>query len=137
MAEIRIKNHDGQAEQLDKLLARVFDVRRAARVDDGQTLVYDVALAVRKADRTLPAPNIEFVAAGDAPHALEVNGLRAMFMNPVYAGVGPYPAMVTDDVFVPVNASMIRRDGPDQYLVNLLYLLRRSLGFNANSPLPT
>ncbi|MHB8627545.1 MAG: hypothetical protein ACYDBJ_09960 [Aggregatilineales bacterium] len=84
----------------------------------------------------LPAPNIEFMAADDPPRPIGVNSLRALFMNPVYAGVGPYPAIVDDESFVFANATMLRRDGPDQYLVNLLYLLRCSFGFITDLPLP-
>jgi hypothetical protein len=45
--------------------------------------------------------------------------------NPIYAGIGPYPALIDDKTWVRAARKMIDRDGAEQFLVNLLYLLRQ------------
>jgi hypothetical protein len=44
------------------------------------------------------------------------------------AVVGPYPALVDDETWVRAAAQMIKKEGFEQFLVNLLYVLRHSLG---------
>ena len=48
--------------------------------------------------------------------------------NPIYAAVGSYPAQVDDDIWVRVVAHLIKKEGSEQFLVNMLYVLRQSLG---------
>jgi hypothetical protein len=54
--------------------------------------------------------------------------VKGMAMNPVYAGVAPYPKMIEDERWIAVVRRIVEDDGPDQFLVNLLYLLRRTYG---------
>jgi len=49
--------------------------------------------------------------------------VRDTLRNPIYAGLGPYPAIVSDE-----NAQLIREEGPEQYLANLLRVLRNTFG---------
>ena len=74
----------------------------------------------------LPRPNAAFRTndqAGDITPA-EVLG---MICNPVYAGMGPYPALVSDEQWVAAAATVINKEGAEQFLVNLLYVLRQTL----------
>ncbi|HLE60059.1 MAG TPA: hypothetical protein VI700_00840 [Thermoanaerobaculaceae bacterium] len=40
--------------------------------------------------------------------------------------MGPFPRMVPDDMWIGSAAKLIRAEGPEQFLVNMLYVLRRS-----------
>ena len=46
---------------------------------------------------------------------------RAVHM---YTGVGPFPRLVEDAAWVRACAKLIEEEGPQQFLVNLLYVLR-------------
>jgi hypothetical protein len=78
----------------------------------------------------LPKVNVRFASAS-ASGQLTPENLRAMFCNPIYAGIGPYPTLVDDEDWVRAAARMIRDEGPEQFLVNMLYVLRQSLGTGA------
>ena len=56
------------------------------------------------------------------------SSLLAPPVNPIYAGVGPFPRLVQDDAWVRGCARMIEEEGSEQVLVNLLYVLRECLG---------
>ena len=51
-----------------------------------------------------------------------------MLCNPFYACVGPFPALVDDETWVRADIEMIRKEGSAQFLVNMLYVLRQTLG---------
>jgi hypothetical protein len=53
--------------------------------------------------------------------------VRGTIANPIYAGLGSYPQLITDEQWVRAAAQAIREDGAEQFLVNLLYVLRQSL----------
>ena len=53
--------------------------------------------------------------------------MQSLMCNPIYAGMGPYPALVDDETWVRA-AQMIKKEGSEQFLVNMLYVLRQSLG---------
>lgn len=74
----------------------------------------------------LPTANARCRLSGSAEDftAEEVRGLIA---NPVYAGIGPFPQLVPDEQWVRAASRAIREDGPEQFLVNLLFVLRQSL----------
>lgn len=80
----------------------------------------------------LPKPNVEFAAAGDTGE-MSPEKLRAMFCNPVYAGIGPFPALVDDETWIRAAAKQIEEHGSEQFLVNLLCVLREFLGTNART----
>ncbi len=77
----------------------------------------------RQANKPLPSVNVEFGRSGDE---MTPERLRATICNPIYAGVGPYPALVSDEQWVRAAAQMIKKEGSEQFLVNLLYVLRQS-----------
>ncbi len=76
----------------------------------------------------LPHPNVTSPDGGDDPAKFGEAGVRGMTINPVYAGVGDYPQLVTDELWVAAARRVLAQDGPDQFLVNLLYVLRRTFG---------
>ncbi len=50
--------------------------------------------------------------------------VEAVLIDPRTVGVGGYPAIVTDDVWLRVNRKMIKELGPHKYLSRLLRVLR-------------
>ena len=43
-----------------------------------------------------------------------------MLTNPVYTGMGPYPAIIKDEEWLAINAQMIARDGPEVVVRSIL-----------------
>ncbi|QJW98471.1 hypothetical protein FTUN_6061 [Frigoriglobus tundricola] len=74
----------------------------------------------------LPAANARCRLSGSAED-FTVEEIRGLLANPVYAGIGPFPQLVPDEQWVRAAARAIREDGPEQFLVNLLFVLRQSL----------
>ena len=80
-----------------------------------------------KGDRPLPKVNVEFAISEDAGR-MTAEKMRSLICNPIYAGVGPFPALIDDETWVRSAARMIAKEGSEQFLVNMLYVLRQSLG---------
>jgi hypothetical protein len=72
----------------------------------------------------LPAPNVVVPKAGARPGELPPEAVKGILVNPIYAGVGPFPRLVEDAAWVRACAKLIEEEGPQQFLVNLLYVLR-------------
>ena len=76
-------------------------------------------------DGKLPEPNAEMRFSGDdIEWTPEV--VRGIICNPIYAGIGPYPPLIDDAMWVRAAAKAIKEDGEEQFLVNLLHVLRLS-----------
>ena len=76
----------------------------------------------------LPAPNVVVARSGTPVDELSPEAVRGILVNPISAGVGPFPRLVQDDAWVRACARMIEEEGSEQVLVNLLYVLRECLG---------
>lgn len=76
----------------------------------------------------LPEPDVEFIASGTSPEDVTAAGVKGVSMNPIYAGVAQFPASVTDREWVTTCETIIEEDGPEQFLVNMLALLRTTFG---------
>jgi hypothetical protein len=74
----------------------------------------------------LPEPNVDIDTREGDDWTDEK--LRMFFCNPIYAGVGAFPQLLNDDDWVRAAAKSLREDGPEQWLVNMLYALRASIG---------
>jgi len=78
---------------------------------------------------SLPEPNVEVACSGTPPDELTPEAIHGMLMNPIYAGVGPFPPLVSDAQWVAACRRILQEtDSVDQFLVNLLFVLRESLG---------
>lgn len=75
--------------------------------------------------RPLPKPTATFVSS-DGIGEMTEGKIRGIVCNPVYAGIGPFPGFITDEQWVRTAVAMIAEDGPEQFLVNLLHILRAS-----------
>jgi hypothetical protein len=74
--------------------------------------------------KPLPAPNVIVANPLDQPSP---EAIRGMLINPIYTGIGPFPRLVEDEAWVRACAKLIEEDGAEQFLVNLLYILRECL----------
>ena len=76
----------------------------------------------------LPKPNVHVPRAGMDPRNFGEAGIKGMVINPIYAGVGEYPRMIPDEQWVRAVKKVLEEDGAEQFLVNLLHVLRSTLG---------
>jgi hypothetical protein len=74
--------------------------------------------------KPLPAPNVVVARSGTSPAPLSPEAVKGILVNPLYTGVGPFPRQVEDAAWVRACAKLIEEEGPEQFLVNLLYVLR-------------
>ena len=78
-------------------------------------------------NKPLPAPNVVVARAGARLDELPPEAVKGILVNPIYAGVGPFPRLVEDVTWVRACAKLIEDDGSEQFLVNLLFVLRECL----------
>ena len=52
---------------------------------------------------------------------------QSIMSNPVYTGIPPYPRVVSDETWIRAAADLIVEEGAEQFLVNMLYMLRASM----------
>ena len=83
-------------------------------------------------DGPLPAPNVVVARSGTPMHELSPAAVKGILVNPIYTGVGPFPRLVEDAAWVRACARLIEEEGPEQYLVNLLHVLRECLPESTN-----
>jgi hypothetical protein len=72
----------------------------------------------------LPAPNVVVARSGTPPDQLSPEAIKGILVNPIYTGVGPFPRLVEDASWVRACVKLIEEEGPEQFLVNLLFVLR-------------
>ena len=75
-------------------------------------------------NKPLPAPNVVVTRAGTPLDELSAEAVKGILVNPIYTGLGPFPRLVEDAAWVRACAKLIEEEGPQQFLVNLLYVLR-------------
>ena len=73
----------------------------------------------------LPQPNAKFHRPGDQSPQ-DKSSVNGMICNPMYAGVGNFPQIVDDEAWITAASQFITEEGSEQFLVNLLYLLRET-----------
>jgi hypothetical protein len=72
----------------------------------------------------LPTPNVVVARAGTPLRELSPEAVKGILVNPIYTGIGPFPRLVEDAVWVRACAKLIEEEGAEQFLVNLLHVLR-------------
>jgi hypothetical protein len=72
----------------------------------------------------LPPRTVRYVTD---PVQLSETAIRGMISNPVYAGVPPYRRAVSDEAWVRAASQLINEEGVEQFLVNMLYMLKTSM----------
>jgi hypothetical protein len=66
------------------------------------------------AKKPLPKPNVVVAKSGTPSHEWTEEAIRGMVINPIYAGVGPFPRLVKDDAWVHGCARLIEEEGAEQ-----------------------
>lgn len=74
----------------------------------------------------LPSPNAVFVSNVKDRRDLTEQEVRGIASNPIYAGLGPYSRIVSDEEWVQSALRQIRQLGLPQFLVNMLFVLRET-----------
>ncbi len=87
-------------------------------------------LTTPNVDEEIKLPASDGAAAGLSNELLQLGSseLKSLAINPIFAGIGSHPRTVTDAQWVAAAKTILTEDGPDQFLVNMLYVLRRTLG---------
>jgi hypothetical protein len=75
-------------------------------------------------NKLLPAPNVVVARTGTPPEQLSPEAVKGILVNPIYTGVGHFPRLVEDAAWVRACVKLIEEEGPQQFLVNLVYVLR-------------
>jgi len=75
----------------------------------------------------LPRPNVEWAPSGLPLTSMTAEAVKGILVNSLYAGAGPSPAIVDDAQWVAACTRLLQEEPPEQFLVNLLYVLRQSL----------
>jgi hypothetical protein len=78
-------------------------------------------------EKPLPKPNARMKLSGSSMTQLTEAEVRGMVANPIYAGIGPYPQLIPDEQWIRCAAKAIAEDGPEQFLVNMLHVLRQAM----------
>ncbi len=75
----------------------------------------------------LPKPNVEFLT-NERPEGTPwtPEEARGIVCNPIYAGIPPFPGLRSDEEWIKTAVKTIEREGEEQFLVNLLFLLRKT-----------
>jgi hypothetical protein len=82
----------------------------------------------------LPAPNVVVARAGTPLQELSPEAVKGILVNPIYTGVGPFPRLVEDGAWVHACTRLIEEEGADQFLVNLLHVLRECFQEDSAGP---
>ena len=72
----------------------------------------------------LPRPTVKYLTD---PNEISEATARGMMSNPIYVGVPPYRRIVSDEAWIRTATELIREEGAEQFLVNMLYMLRTSI----------
>lgn len=73
----------------------------------------------------LPKPNVTYLSQSAA--ALDEESIKGMICNPIYTGLPPFQQVISDEAWVQAATQLIAEEGPEQFLVNMLYMLRHSM----------
>ena len=69
----------------------------------------------------------EFNVMDDERQPFTPEALRGIICNPIYAGVPPFEPIVDEETWVRAATTGIREQGVEQFLVNMLFVLRLSM----------
>ncbi len=124
--ELRIRTDPGQVEAVIAQIGKEFELAPIAGESSASEQLFTIT--PRRPPQTLPPISVIFVPADD-PDPLTPSKRRALICNPVYAGIEPYvPSLVHDERWVSAAALMVRREGVEAFLVNMLYTIQTALG---------
>jgi hypothetical protein len=79
-------------------------------------------------DRPLPEPDVDpSCGLGAFPEQMTLDTARALLSNPLNVGIAEYGPNIDEDMWVRMAAGIMRKDGVEQWLVNMIHSLRACL----------
>lgn len=89
--------------------------------------------------QNLPSPNAHYRRFGDPPRGEtdDESAARGRICNPLHAGLMSFLQGENDEAWIKDAARLIREEGPEQFLVNMLHVLRESLADDPACPAHT
>ena len=82
----------------------------------------------RQTTEDVPLPNVAYPGERGWDDDWNKEMVGGILCNPVYAGIPPFPAMIDDQTWICAGVKLVEEVGLRQYLVNVLYELKKSLG---------
>jgi hypothetical protein len=73
---------------------------------------------------SLPRPTVEYPM--NPAHPTEAT-MRGLLCNPIYVGIPPFSRRVSNEAWIKTALELIKEEGIEQFLVNMLYVLRLSM----------
>jgi len=80
--------------------------------------------------KKLSPPNVTYRQPG-SPGDMSASDTKGIICNPTSTGIGPYPKKLTDSAWIQAAVQLIDEEGAEQFLVNMLHMLRQSLAEEA------
>src|SRR5690242_14708487 len=125
-AELRIRTDPAQMVDVISQISKEFEIIPIG--SEGLPHERLFTIRTRKPPETLPRISVIMFDFGDITPVTPAK-LRSAFCNPVYGGLEPYSqSLVDDEIWIATAAMLSRREGVEQFLVNMLYALQSSLG---------
>ena len=82
----------------------------------------------RRSEGNVPLPDVSHPGDRDwQDEGWNKEMVGGMLCNPIYAGIPPFSQMVDDQMWIAAGVKMAERVGLRQYLVNVLYELKKSI----------
>ncbi len=125
-AELRVRTDPAQMNDVIYHLGKAFEMTPLARETAKNERLFTIT--PRQPPQTLPSISVNYFMMEDEEPVAPAK-LRSIICNPVYAGIPPYaPSLIDDEMWVSSAAMLARREGVEQFLVNMLYTLQMALG---------
>jgi hypothetical protein len=80
-----------------------------------------------RSEGEVPLPDVSYPGDRDWQEDWNEAMVGGIICNPVYAGIPPFPAVVDERTWIEAGVKMVEVEGLRQYLVNVLYQLKKSL----------
>ena len=81
----------------------------------------------QQSEEDVPLPDVSYPGDRDWQDEWNEKTVGGVICNPVYAGIPPFPAMIDDKTWIAASVKMVEDVGLRQYLVNVLYELKKSM----------
>jgi hypothetical protein len=123
---LRIRTVPDQMSDVLRQLSKEFVLTDVSdEAEEGEQML---TIALRTPPEDLPSVNVTFFASG-VTSPVTPQKAHSLFCNPIYAGLEPLiPGVIDDETWLAATSLRARRDGVEQFLVNMLSMLRTSLG---------
>lgn len=81
----------------------------------------------RMSKEAVPLPDVAYPGDRDWQEQWNEKMVGGVICNPIYAGIPPFPKIIDDKTWIAAGVKMVESVGLRQYLVNVLYGLKKSI----------